>query len=574
MNPSLLLHDPRLCFIVLLSAAVSMLTTLNVAARPAAVQTGRVALAFTISSLFFMFTRFANLFYAPLLATYVGQAVTAQKVDPVHSGDALVLLYAQIQWVVVGAGFGTLIAWMLLPSFIQMYKNGIASMQHRQSMLKVLLRLTRPGGWRTLLRSFRLPELLGVRLFALEGVPADFLIVNVLATAIWTVGALCALMASALDPRYESTALLLSGLVNAFAAIAFSVLVDPKAALITDQAVHGERPEKQVRITAVHLSAGNFLGACLGLAVLWPGTKLILWAAAGIGSSAISDVGLVVALNALVTLLASTTVASRVSAVVTRRVATAIAVYNLFFLVTRLMQQVYMPVLGSLGDHVKDQHLPIESLLPPFRMIVLGASIGAGVAMLLLPTFVEIYNAAIRALDRLGSIPLLFLALLNPRTWPAVLRCLRLPSFFGVKLSDLRGADPPIPYAFIVGNMVVNSIITIGGMAAVYAGTRLALSPDLSEQAMARAATLLSSVVNGLATITLSVVVDPTSALITDQCVKGERPLRHIYITAAFLLGGMFIGTLLSQVLFLPAVWLITQAAHALGWLLPSHKLH
>ncbi|MBT9583394.1 DUF2837 family protein [bacterium] len=64
---------------------------------------------------------------------------------------------------------------------------------HRQSMLRVLLRLLTPQGWRTLLRSLRPPGSLGIKLFCLEGVPAAFLLTNVAATAIWTVGGLCAL---------------------------------------------------------------------------------------------------------------------------------------------------------------------------------------------------------------------------------------------------------------------------------------------------------------------------------------------------------------------------------------------
>ena len=66
-----LLADGRLVFICLLAGVVSMLTTLNVAARPAAVHTKQVALALAVSSIFFMFTRFANLFYLPILGSYV-----------------------------------------------------------------------------------------------------------------------------------------------------------------------------------------------------------------------------------------------------------------------------------------------------------------------------------------------------------------------------------------------------------------------------------------------------------------------------------------------------------------------
>src|SRR5437773_1106465 len=91
-------------FIAVLAGAVALLTSLTVASRPAAVLTGRVALASTFSGLFQMMTRFANLFYLPLLAMRV-DLVGGQAVD--------------FQWVVGGAALGTLGAWLLLPSFIE-----------------------------------------------------------------------------------------------------------------------------------------------------------------------------------------------------------------------------------------------------------------------------------------------------------------------------------------------------------------------------------------------------------------------------------------------------------------------
>jgi len=555
MDPHLLL-DARLLFIVVLAGCVSMLTTLNVAARPAAIQTGRVAMAFTISSLFFMVTRFANLFYLPLLGAYVDKATRA------GNAQALGVLYSQILWIVAGAAIGALASWLLLPTFVEIYRRGIQSLEYRQSMVRVLMRLARPSGWRTLLGSVRSPSLMGVRLFKLEGIPADFLVMNLLATGVWTVGALCAMLASARHPEYRSTAVLLSGLVNAFAAIAFSIWVDPKAAVITDQAVAGERPARDVTVTAIHLSAGNFFGAMLGMLLLEPGTRLIEWATLGIGTRGGDLTGglwVVVAINALVTLLASTNHVARVSAVLTRRVATALAIYNVFFLVTRLTQQVYAPVLGSISDNAVARFragdaAALEVLGDTFRTVILGASIGVFLGWLLMPTFVEIYNKAIRGLDRLGSVPRLFLELLKPRAWWAVLTSLRPPSTFGVRFSDFR----LLPRNFIIGNVVVIAVHTVGVMAAIHAGAQL--SQDLG-----RTATLLSSVVNGVATILLSIVVDPTAALITDQCVAEKRPVKHIYVMAVFLIGGMLLGTLLSQLVFGPATQVIMAAASLLG---------
>ncbi len=538
-----LLADLRLLFVVLISAVVSLLGSLNIAARPAAVLTGRVATATTISSIFFMVSRFANMFYLPLMAGFVGEAVRTQNTES---------LLGQIRWVVVGSAGGTLLAWILLPNFVSLYGYLVEIIAQRG----VIKGLYHPRVWVASLGAFSKRTVMNAPLFKLQGISPHFLYFNIFATAVWTIGALSAVYCSAVFPQFKSTALLLSGLVNAFAAIAFSVWVDPQAALITDQCVEGKRPQGQVFATAVHLAAGSFIGSLLGLVLLPVGIAMISLATTftgGQGESVGGGLWSLVLLNALLTLLAATTYASRVSAVATRQVATAIAVYNLFFLVTRLSGQIYAPLLGSLADHLERQN-QIPQLELAFRQVLAGASLGALLALLALPTFVEVINQAIYQFQRRGSLPAVILRCFLPSSWPAILKCLRPPGMLGIRMSDLNES---FPKAFLLGNVLVLSVHSVGLMAAIFAGAQL-------EPAAARAAVLLSSVVNGVATITLSLVVDPTVANITDQCVKGEREPHHIKVAAVFLLVGMLLGTLLSQLIFAPATWFIQQGATAL----------
>ena len=312
-----LLSDGRLLFIMALAAVVSMLTTLNIASRPAAIRTKQVALAMAVSSVFFMFTRFANLFYLPILATYVDEATRTGQTD---------VLYQQIQWVVIGSALGAFISWILLPTFTAVYEKGISGISTRGSMLKMLLALPTPRGIKALIKCLRSPFELKDWLkedpqqkFVL---PKDLLLWNIFATAIWTVGALAALQVSAIYPRLEATSVLLSGLVNSFAAIAFSLFVDPKAAVITDQAVANQRPQSHVLKMSYYLGLGNFIGGLLGLATFPVAIKMISWATENLGSAQMAEnMWMVIGLNVIVCTLMCTAFASRVSAVITRSVA-------------------------------------------------------------------------------------------------------------------------------------------------------------------------------------------------------------------------------------------------------------
>ena len=111
-----------------------------------------------------------------------------------------------------------------------------------------------------------------------------------------------------------------------------------------------------------------------------------------------------------------------------------------------------------------------------------------------------------------------------------------------------------VPVNLLVFNTIVTGIYAIGVVAAVYA--------SVIDPAAARTAVLLSGIVNGIATISFTLIVDPTSAYITDQAAKGERPVKDVKSMVFFLSLTAILGTLLSQFIFVPAAYVIAFAAH------------
>src|SRR5690606_25009093 len=109
-----------------------------------------------------------------------------------------------------------------------------------------------------------------------------------------------------------------------------------------------------------------------------------------------------------------------------------------------------------------------------------------------------------------------------------------------------------IPKTFLYLNALLVSIYAVGVLASLMAGAFL---PDLRTTAVQ-----LSGVVNGMATILLTLFVDPTGSLLTDQAVHGKRPLQDVKAAIAGLVISRLIGTLiLAQILFLPATQYIMK---------------
>jgi len=253
------------------------------------------------------------------------------------------------------------------------------------------------------------------------------------------------------------------------------------------------------------------------------------------------------ALNGVVQALAITAYAARLAGARSGRVATAISLFNIFATGSRLAQMFYSPMLGALSDHAAFTSLVAYQW--QLRIIVIAGAVGAIIGTLAIPTFVMLYLRAIRSLERNNSVLKAALGLFRPSTVAAIFTEVK----FGVatRLGDLPFRR--VPKDILVLNVLVTAVYGIGIVAAAYASV-------LYPQA-ARTAVLSSGLVNGFATIAYNIVVDPTSALITDRAVRGERSIDDVRALVAGLSGTAVLGLALSQLLLIPGARLIEFGA-------------
>ncbi len=534
---------PRLFLIGFGAALVSGLLTANVAARPAAVETGRVATSFTVANLLVLGTRFANLLYLPLLGSFVDIAVNNNSTEE---------LYTQFQFIIGCCSVGTLCSLLLLPTLVAWFCTMIQTITEQGSMLKALIYRAQPWHWGDLIKDIKLPGHLGQSLTDWKDIPKGFIFMNLLATGIWTIGGLCALYVSAIVPSMKATATLLSGLVNGGAAIMFSLFVDPTVSRITDHVVEGKLKQSRIYLVTVLLAWSNFLGTLLAFALFPLGNKIIQGATFLIAHMNFSDsLSWVLLINTITAVLLATNHASRVAAVTTKRVATSIAVYNMFFLVSRLSGQILGPLVGGLIDFLTSEG-NLTKILWTFRYILGASTVGMFLGLLLFPTFVNLYKTLIEYLDESDTMTLFFLRLLRPESWKELLSCMQLPSLLSSNWADFKA----LPKGFIVANVFVTAIQLSSVFAAVYASSTMA-------EELARTTILLSSVINGFATITNTILVDPSIAYLTDDAVSEKIPISRVTTAAVALLVTMILGSLLAQVIFVwEASWINWVVTH------------
>ena len=238
----------------------------------------------------------------------------------------------------------------------------------------------------------------------------------------------------------------------------------------------------------------------------------------------------------------------RLAGVRTKQIATSLSFVNATLLITRTSNMLQAPLIGGLVDHAILTGNP-ASLIGGFRNVIFAAFIGNALGALCTPFFVAVFTKAIIRFERVGSVPLLILAAFRPRNFSAIMRRFRLPtkdSFINLSLKDM-------PKGFLWTNLIVVSVYAIGVLSSLYAG---ALVPEFRITA-----SQLSAIVNGIATILLVTLVDPTCAYLTDQAIRGKRKESDVRAMVFYIIMGRVVGTLLlSQLLFLPAAEYIRSA--------------
>ncbi len=261
-----------------------------------------------------------------------------------------------------------------------------------------------------------------------------------------------------------------------------------------------------------------------------------------------------VVLNVAVTALQIGAYAARIAGVRTGRIGTSISLFNVSMLASRLATLVVTPQLGSLADGAAHVATCTGRIPPAFgwqlRAIVAAGAIGSFIGLLLLPMFIMLFMRGVYSFERQHSMLRAVLRLLDPRVVVSVLRAIRVPP-----LRELASFSPRVlPAKLLVGNVVVTGVYAIGVTAAFYASVI-----DLDARTTA---TGLSGLVNGIGTIMFSFFVDPTTAYITDQAAKEERPIADVRTMIFWLAATSIIGWILSQLILLPGAYFIAWGAH------------
>jgi hypothetical protein len=265
-----------------------------------------------------------------------------------------------------------------------------------------------------------------------------------------------------------------------------------------------------------------------------------------------SQLFLIFVLTFLIHLIGTLAYSVRIAGTRTGRIAVSFALFNLLMLVSRTSNSFQAPLLAKRIE-VSLRRGIAGGVVADFRWLIVAATLATIAGAVLIPTFQRIFGRAVQAFSEHRSVPRLFRRGLSPAGFASLRNSWRLPA--AGNLTRLVG-EPRLPGGVILSNVVATAIWTVGVFASLYAGS---LNPELRVTS-----SNLSSIINGVATILMFGLIDPYLSVMTDDVAEGRISDGTFRRSIVWLIGGRLAGTVLAQLLLVPAALAIVYVAERL----------
>lgn len=261
---------------------------------------------------------------------------------------------------------------------------------------------------------------------------------------------------------------------------------------------------------------------------------------------------IVLVLTLVIYIIAALGYSVRVVGVKTGRIAISFALFNVFALISRTANSIQSPLLAkTIESSIKTG--TTQHLLQTFRYILLSATLGTVIGALLMPTFIKIFKKLVESFSIYRSVPRLMLHGFSKAGIEQFRDSITRPK--KENISHLKNFKN-LPKKVLLFNVIACSISTVGVLSSLYAGC---LNPDLRQTC-----STLSAVINGTATILMYMFIDPYVSMLTDDVIRGEYSEEQFSRCIIFIVSGLIIGTVLAQILLVPAAYVILFVAKVL----------
>ncbi|AWE07361.1 DUF2837 domain-containing protein [Lysinibacillus sp. 2017] len=252
----------------------------------------------------------------------------------------------------------------------------------------------------------------------------------------------------------------------------------------------------------------------------------------------------------IITAIETLAYSTRISGIRVRLIATAISLFSTLVIVSRFSTMIQQPLTAKLIAEAPDLN-KLGFIEDQYRILIGITSVGVLLGILLFPTFINIFSRAIIQLsNEKGSVITMLFKQLNLKGMKKIVMCFRFP-----KLTHLQGITfKTIPKRLFVINVIVSAVFTIGVLSSLYAS--MLVPEDYVQTAL-----MSSGIINGVATILLTLFIDPKASVLADRVLKKESDYVFLKSYSLTMISSKFFGTIFAQLLFIPAAYYVAWFA-------------
>ncbi|WML52272.1 lipid II flippase Amj family protein [Neobacillus sp. PS3-12] len=254
---------------------------------------------------------------------------------------------------------------------------------------------------------------------------------------------------------------------------------------------------------------------------------------------------IVLILNFIISFIGTLAYSVRMVGVRTGKIAVSFAVFNILMLISRTAVTFQVPILTKF---IEDRS-GASNLINIFNLIIVVSGIATVIAAFLIPTFQRIFFRGVLHFSVDRSIPKLVIHSFSKAGVNYIKDCVAIPVKENITELNLR----KLPIKIIIYNLITVALLTVGALAPIYAGS---IAPDLRATCIT-----LSSIINGIATILMSIFIDPQLSIMTDDVIEGKCTEKDFRTVIVAMVGSKTLGTFASLLLIIPSSYLIVFVA-------------
>lgn len=254
-----------------------------------------------------------------------------------------------------------------------------------------------------------------------------------------------------------------------------------------------------------------------------------------------ASISIVLVLTFIIYIVSSLSYSVRIVGVKTGRIAISASMFSIFSLLSRTATTFQEPLLAK----VIERGLKVsntEGILYDFRLILVFSTFGTIIGAILMPTFIKLFSKAVESFSIYRSIPKLLIHSFSKSGIEQFKKSIVKPKRQNIEqLKNLHR----MPKKIIVFNIAACSVSSVGVLASLYSGL---MNPEIRTTC-----STLAPLINGVATILMTIFIDPYTSMLTDDVIRGECSEFQFNRCIIFIVFGLIVGTILAQFLLVPA---------------------